>query len=301
MSDLYVLPNGMKGGEVCPSCRAGQHSMCGYALQGFFETAGECCCGREYNLLAHLVALDKEYGQEIVASTKGERASKEVVAPAKPAKKKGDSGYIHPDAWGSDRDIGTLKDPQSTGYKRMTGLYEQHLGKRCEWALLKHAGSGPVRIVGCMGNDATEIHHAPDKNTLNNAKASMGVGDWEENVWMICSSCHNAWHAANDALYPPRNNPKAPTDFPLSYDRIRDQAHAWLPLDGKYELHDPDTLADPAELIELQERRMKDAERRGRTKIGRTRERGTIVTDVWDDDEGPGPDPAEGGGTAAES
>ena len=48
-------------------------------------------------------------------------------------------------------------------------------------------------MFGCTGRPATNIHHGPDKSTLNNER---------ENISIICTFCHNRWHAANDKFYP---------------------------------------------------------------------------------------------------
>src|SRR5690606_5035839 len=106
--------------------------------------------------------------------------------------------------------IGTLSDPASTGRKRVAEMYPIPVGLVCEWANKQHCGGGVEPIVGCLGNPATDIHHGPDKNTLNNAKVSRGIGV-QENVHLVCSFCHNTWHARNNSFYP-------------DYDRIEDQA-----------------------------------------------------------------------------
>jgi len=41
-------------------------------------------------------------------------------------------------------------------------------GSVCEWAWLLQAGGGVVPIMGCPGRPASDRHHGPDKNTLNN-------------------------------------------------------------------------------------------------------------------------------------
>lgn len=66
-------------------------------------------------------------------------------------------------------------------------------GKICEWAWSTNAGGGAIPIMGCSGRPATNIHHGPDKSTLNN--------DRETNISQICAFCHNLWHAKNDPLY----------------------------------------------------------------------------------------------------
>lgn len=85
-----------------------------------------------------------------------------------------------------------VTDPESTGRKRAAVLFPISKGMACEWRGLKDAGGGVKRIVGCVNGDASNRHHGPDKNTLNNS---------EGNVHRICATCHNRWHAANDSLY----------------------------------------------------------------------------------------------------
>jgi len=88
-----------------------------------------------------------------------------------------------------------MKDPLSSGRKRAAEILPDTLLETmiCEWALLKKAGGGVYPIEGCHGNKATDRHHGPDKNTLNNER---GV-----NLHGICSFCHNRWHAKNDPTY----------------------------------------------------------------------------------------------------
>lgn len=121
-----------------------------------------------------------------------------------------------------------ITDVQSTGRKRAATLYPFTEGGICEWTGLKNAGGGVVTVIGCMGNIATDRHHGPDKNTLNNRR---------ENVHLICSPCHNLWHAKNDKFYgerPPGTEP-------------------FIPLDGSdWSQHDSETKAETTELIKAQ-------------------------------------------------
>lgn len=115
------------------------------------------------------------------------------------------------------KDAEDMKDPLSTGRKRAAEILPDHLLETmiCEWALLKEAGGGVYPIEGCHGNKATDRHHGPDKNTLNNQR---GV-----NLHGICSFCHNRWHAKNDPTY---IEPRPP-------------GKEWLP-EGDYKEHNPD-------------------------------------------------------------
>jgi hypothetical protein len=109
-------------------------------------------------------------------------------------------------------------DAESTGRKRAAELLPTEVLNTmiCEWALLQEAGGGKNPITGCHGNRATDRHHGPDKNTLNNER--------RQNLHAICSYCHNLWHAKNDSTYE-GERPKGDTP--------------WLPM-GEFKEHDPD-------------------------------------------------------------
>lgn len=115
------------------------------------------------------------------------------------------------------KDESEMTDPESTGRKRAAAALPTEILNTmiCEWALLKEAGGGIHPIKGCHGNRATDRHHGPDKNTLNNERQS--------NLHGICAYCHNEWHAKNDATY----EGVRPSD-----------ATPWLPV-GEYQIHDP--------------------------------------------------------------
>jgi hypothetical protein len=226
--------------------------------------------------LAHMAAeqaLAKSiFGDDLpVEGGKQRKAKPEAIAPPE----KGDSGYVSPEAWPlGSKDIGTYADPESTGRKRQAEMYPITVGQVCEWAGLANAGGEfmPIGIMGCVNNPATDLHHGPDKNTLNNEKASWGVGD-RENTHIICSECHNSTHAANDGFYPP-------------YDRIEDQARPWLPLYPEGWEPTPTRRASSAELMAEEERRAADRKRRGRKTRGRnSKARGRVNTDLVATDE----------------
>ena len=200
---------------VCLPCRLARHEECSVALAGDLEEGMSCCCGGSYDKLAHLKSIFAEQFMDgEPAPKRGKKA--DVIFTGAPELDRGNSGYIHPQAWPSPRDIGTLADAASTGRKRVAEMYPITPGQVCDWARQKNCGGGPKPILGCMGNPASDLHHGPDKNTLNNEKGSRGVGV-HENVHVICSDCHNLWHSLNDPLYPP-------------YDRQEDQARPWLPV-----------------------------------------------------------------------
>lgn len=93
----------------------------------------------------------------------------------------------------SENKDANLNDPISTGRKRAAKLYPISPGQVCDWAWRKQCGGGIVPIFGCTGRPATDIHHGPDKSTLNN--------DRDTNISIVCSHCHNRWHTANDKYY----------------------------------------------------------------------------------------------------
>lgn len=192
-----------------------------------------------------------------------------LVVEVEPDRPRYDSGYIHPGAWRFQKNIGEFTDPESTGRKMVKRMYPIGAGVACEWAGKRVLGLPGGTIIGCINNPATDWHHGPDKNTLNNEKASLGVGA-SENVHIICSPCHNLAHAQIDDYYPP-------------YDRVLEQDRPWLPMPGEW---GPITL-EPAgddELLEQQRARMADARRRGRTKTGRVREVVASDDDGFDED-----------------
>lgn len=119
-----------------------------------------------------------------------------------------------------------MKNPVSAGRRRANRIAKIPVGYVCEWAFLEFAGGGVVPIVGCSGNTASDLHHGPDKSTLNN---EVGI-----NLHRICNSCHNRWHELNDKHYgerPPDNN-------------------VFLPKDGiAWEPHDRLTRAEPEVLF----------------------------------------------------
>lgn len=170
-----------------------------------------------------------------------------------------DSGYIHPDAYPFTKDIGDFTDPESTGRKAVVKMYPlEGTGMVCEWANRRVHGLPGGPILGCTGQAATDWHHGPDKNTLNNEKATWGVGT-QENIHLICSACHNLAHAQIDPLYPP-------------YDRKLQQDVPWLPLPGDWGAIVLELLTQPEDIDALlaQERRRVEAQlRSGKTTRGR--------------------------------
>lgn len=86
-----------------------------------------------------------------------------------------------------------LKDPHSTGRKRAVTLHgHANPEEPCEWQGKANCGGGRFPILGCLSGTQENLHHGPDKNTLNNERT---------NIHKICSQCHNRWHTLNDPDY----------------------------------------------------------------------------------------------------
>lgn len=170
--------------DPCFACRTGFHHEC-YNIWHFEDV--DCCCGGEVKFtptgeVKHADVADEDGGHREV-----------------------DSGYIQ-DGYAAAKDLSDYKDPISTGRKRAAEMYPISPGMVCEWAGLAKAGGGVVPIVGCVGRPASDRHHGPDKNTMNNAPG---------NLHRICDFCHNTWHALNDPHYgdrPPHTEPFLPKD-----------------------------------------------------------------------------------------
>lgn len=197
----------------CPACRAGFQNECHYAWEDDeWESCGEItfsATGEVKHSTSSAVSDSEESGQEV------------------------DTGYIS-DGYEGLKNISEYKDPISTGRKRAAEMYPLTQGMVCEWANLKKAGGGVVPIVGCIGRAATDRHHGPDKNTMNNA---------EGNVHRICSFCHNAWHGVNDPYYGERPTPDKP----------------FVPIRGELQAHDPITKATTEELLAAEKERVEAA------------------------------------------
>lgn len=202
--------------DPCFSCRAGHHAEC-YNIWHFEDI--DCCCGGEVKFTVTGEVKSDAQGVSDTGET-----GKEV-----------DSGYIN-DGYSSTKDLADYKDPVSTGRKRAAEMYPISPGMVCEWANLKRAGGGVVPIVGCLGRPASDRHHGPDKNTMNNAPG---------NLHRICDHCHNTWHAVNDPHYGDR--PVHTQPFIPKGDKNVD----WFD-------HDPDTQATTQEIIEAETKRLND-------------------------------------------
>jgi len=200
----------------CPACRAGFQNECHYAWE---DESWESCGEITFNAS----------GEVKTTSSDGEASSDSSSLPS-------DTGYIS-DGYSGTKDIGQYKDPVSTGRKRAAEMYPINSGMACEWANLKKAGGGVVPIVGCIGRAATDRHHGPDKNTMNNA---------EGNVHRICAFCHNAWHGVNDPFYGPR------PDHTLPFIPSGSKGEDWVD-------HDGTTKATTEEILQAEKERVEAA------------------------------------------
>lgn len=133
-----------------------------------------------------------------------------------------------------EKEPDNLKDVLSTGRHRAAQAKPIVDGTICEWANLKNAGGGVKPIVGCKGNMLVKKrggyarHHGPDKSVLNNT---------EENLHLICPTCHNRWHALNDEYYGDGTGDSRPP-----------AGQTWVPR-LEYSLHDPNTPATPSDIF----------------------------------------------------
>lgn len=197
----------------CFGCRAGFHNECESVWLDVIEQ--ECCCGGEikFDMAGNVLAEDAvEAGFD----------TGEI-----------DNGYIN-DGYSGNKSLSEYTDPISTGRKRAKEMYPISAGMQCEWAGLAKAGGGVKPIVGCIGRPASDRHHGPDKNTMNNAPA---------NLHRICDHCHNTWHAQNDPAYgerPEHTKPFIP-EGELGVD--------WF-------LHDAKTKATTQEVLEAESKRL---------------------------------------------
>ena len=202
--------------DPCLSCRIGFHNECDASWSP--DASTPCGCG----------------GKEVRFNHDGY-----VIAPKETATGDGaDTGYVD-DGFAAQKDITEYKDPLSTGRKRAAAMYPITPGMVCEWAGLKRAGGGVVPIVGCLGRPASDRHHGPDKNTMNNAA---------DNLHRICDFCHNTWHAINDPYYGPR------PDHTLPFIPEGSVGTDWF-------LHDGETKASTEELIAAEKQRIEEAQK----------------------------------------
>jgi hypothetical protein len=141
--------------------------------------------------------------------------------PEKKAKKSRKGQILDPDRQRDSRrkkNDANLKDPHSTGRKRAVTLHgHADSSQDCEWRGLANCGGGRFPILGCTDGVQENLHHGPDKNTLNNERS---------NIHKICSQCHNRWHALNDPGYEwdghhELHSPRKPEEVDLVLDSMR--------------------------------------------------------------------------------
>ncbi len=218
----------------CMSCKLGYHDECmaPVSLKANDEQLLACCC------------LD---------SWEQERA----------VKKAGGNPVGRPPSDAED-----ITDNLSAGRHRAQRLAPIFPGMLCEWAGLRYAGGGIVPIVGCNNNRIAdvkrnadlpegidkrgELHHGPDKNTLNNGP---------NNLHRVCASCHKHWHALNDRYYE-GERPSADEQ--------------WLPVGGEVYPHDAFTKASAEELARSEEWWAIRTEQRPEYPFPTGRESGTV-------------------------
>lgn len=206
--------NHCTGDDPCFGCRIGFHNECN---QFWISEDDACGCGGDVKFSA---------SGDVKASGVDETVSSKEV----------DSGYID-DGYESNKSLADYKDPISTGRKRAAEMYPITTGMICEWAGLAKAGGGVVPIVGCVGRPASDRHHGPDKNTMNNAPT---------NLHRICDHCHNTWHALNDPHYGPRPEHTKP------FIPEGELGSVWF-------LHDPETRATTAQILEAENKRLEES------------------------------------------
>lgn len=80
----------------------------------------------------------------------------------------------------------------SAGRKRAAVDFPIDRDAACEWRMQANCGGGFEPIIGCLTGRQQHRHHGPDKTTTNNDRS---------NISLICTPCHNRWHAKNDPLY----------------------------------------------------------------------------------------------------
>lgn len=195
--------------EPCPACRAGFENECWFA----WDTDKVSCGEVQFDAAGNVKLSTNE---NLFTDNENEGI---------------DGGYLG-DAHTGSKSLGDYRDAISTGRKFAAQAAPINAGQVCEWAGLARAGGGVVPIVGCIGRPASDRHHGPDKNTMNNA-----VGT---NLHRICDHCHNTWHALNDPHYGERPEHTKP----------------FLPLSGECLAHDPNTRATMEQIIAAESKRL---------------------------------------------
>lgn len=236
--DMFFLEGELNDVEVsldavCQGCRRGFHDECDEFWVRVNEEGNNfewvsCCCGGNFDLYKELRKEAKGYAESNYVGTPVVEEIETYINDY--------MGVKSPDEYA---------DPLSSGRKMAAKVAPIKPGMVCEWAWLAQAGGGVVPILGCPGRPASDRHHGPDKNTLNN---NLGT-----NLHRICDWCHNQWHAKNDPGYGPR---------PTKDDGSVDASVPFAP-DGDYVEHDPVTRAKDEDVYKEDALRREEARRHG--------------------------------------
>lgn len=206
--------------SFCPNCYLGIHDEC-YSFWDGASDFGDCCCGGVLDAFSPTTPDGEDEGGE--------------DSPL--------DAYF--EGFTGSKPLSEYADPISTGRKEAAKKFPIKVGMTCEWAWLAEAGGGVTPIVGCTGRPASDIHHGPDKNTLNNTPG---------NIHRVCDFCHNTWHARNDAAYGER---------PKKADGTIDATRPFVPLDSGFKLHNAFDKAPDEKVFDEERRRRADARRHG--------------------------------------
>lgn len=221
--------------DFCVSCRQGFHDECDNFWQAVASRAGwlDCCCEQQFDL-AEFYNKEKKIKakEDFVGLDYVDERNDEPIDTYIPGYK----GTKHPSDY---------VDPLSSGRKKAARVAPIKAGDICEWAWLLNAGGGVIPIMGCPGRPASDRHHGPDKNTLNN--------ELFINLHRVCDWCHNQWHAKNDPHYGPR---------PSNADGTVDAAQPFIP-EGEFMPHDPVTRAKDDDVYREDGLRREEARRHG--------------------------------------
>lgn len=146
------------------------------------EVCPLCIAGWPVLFCLHRPGIGCETAQDGPPAVQPDDDSEAVTEAYSAADREDDNGEEHR----------AYKDARSTGRKRAAKLYPIKAGQICDWAWHKQCGGGIQPIMGCTGRPAQHIHHGPDKSTFNNER---------DNISLVCTYCHNRWHAVNDPYY----------------------------------------------------------------------------------------------------
>ena len=221
--------------DFCVSCRQGFHDECDDFWSTIASRAGwsDCCCEQQFDLVEFYSKEKKfkakeDFGELDYVDERNDEPIDTYIP--------GYEGTKHPSDY---------VDPLSSGRKKAARVAPIKTGDVCEWAWLQNAGGGVTPIIGCPGRPASDRHHGPDKNTLNN--------ELFINLHRVCDWCHNQWHAKNDPHYGPR---------PANVDGTVDASLPFIP-EGEFMPHDPVTRAKDEDVYKEDALRREEARRHG--------------------------------------